>query len=106
MLNTLLLFLGYALISSFGLYKMKLSGMQLNGDLILGGICYAIGFLVWLVILKNNPLSTAFPIAASSLIIATQIFGIFLLGESMGIGKVIGTFFIIIGIIMIYHFTN
>jgi len=46
MLKNILLYTGYALISSFGLYKIKLSNMLLNGDLILGGLCYAAGFFL------------------------------------------------------------
>lgn len=102
MMKNIFLYTVYAFISSLGLYKIKLSNMTLNVDLVLGGFCYIIGFLIWLVILKLNPLSTAFPLAASSLIIATQIFGYFLLGENISLSKIIGTTFIIIGIVVIF----
>lgn len=106
MIKNILLYSGYALISSFGLYKIKLSNMVINQDLIIGGIFYIIGFFIWLFILKSNPLSTAFPLAASSLIIATQIFGFFSLGEGMSIAKIIGILFVIIGIVLIFKITN
>ena len=102
MLNNIFLYFGYALISSFGLYKIKLSNLAMNTDLFLGGFCYALGFLLWLWILKTNPLSIAFPLAASSLIIATQIFGYFLLGESFNSGKIIGIAIVIVGIVLIF----
>ncbi len=105
-MKNVILYATYALISSFGLYEIKLSGMNWNSNLIFGGSFYAIGFLIWLFILKTNPLSTAFPIAASTLIIATQIFGIFLLGENLNNSKIIGTIFIILGIVMIFRFSN
>ena len=101
MLNKLLFYVLYAVISSFGLYKIKISNLALNFDLILGGIFYVAGFLVWLVILKMNPLSTAFPIAAGSLIIATQIIGFFLLDEQINATKLIGVGLIILGFIFI-----
>lgn len=106
MLKNVILYIGYAFISSFGLYKIKISEMLFGKDLILGGLCYGAGFLVWLVILKTNPLSTAFPLAASTLIIATQLFGFFLLDESIGGGKIIGLLFIMIGIVMIFKMSN
>lgn len=106
MIKNILLFAGYALISSFGLYKIKLSNMVINQDLIIGGIFYIVGFLMWLVILKSNPLSIAFPLAAGFLIIATQIFGFFFLGEGINITKIIGILFVIIGIILIFKITN
>lgn len=106
MFKNILLYAGYALISSFGLYKIKLSNMMFGGDLVLGGLCYAVGFLIWLVILKTNPLSVSFPIAASALIIATQIFGIFLLGESFNNIKLLGIIFITIGIVLIFKVSS
>lgn len=99
MLKNFILYFFYAVISSFGLYKIKTSGMALNMDLILGGIFYFSGFIIWLVILKLNPLSNAFPIAAGALIIATQIIGFFFLSEQVNIGKLIGIILIILGFI-------
>lgn len=101
MLNKLLFYILYAAISSFGLYKIKISNLALNFDLIFGGIFYVIGFLIWLAILKMNPLSTAFPIAAGSLIIATQIIGFFLLDEQINATKLMGIGLIILGFIFI-----
>ena len=75
--------------------------MALNSDLILGGIFYVGGFIIWLAILKMNPLSTAFPIAAGSLIVATQIIGFFLLSEQINAVKLIGVAFVILGFIFI-----
>lgn len=101
MLNKILFYILYAAISSFGLYKIKISNLALNVDLILGGIFYVGGFLIWLMILKNNQLSIAFPIAAGSLILATQIIGFFLLNEQINTAKLIGIGLIILGFIFI-----
>lgn len=101
MLKNLFFYILYAAISSFGLYEIKISNLTLNYNLILGGIFYVVGFLIWLVILKMNPLSTAFPIAAGSLIIATQIIGFFFLSEGMDVRKLIGIILIILGFVFI-----
>jgi multidrug transporter EmrE-like cation transporter len=102
MIKSILLYFGYAFISSFGLYKIKLSHLTFSTDFLLGGICYASGFLIWLLLLKTHPLSVAFPLAASSLIISTQLFGYFLLGENMSLNKMIGLTIIMIGIVVLF----
>ena len=100
-ISKFLLYIIYAGVSSFGLYKIKVSNLNLNFDLFLGGAFYVAGFLIWLLILKNNQLSVAFPLAAGALIIATQIVGFYFLGEQLGVYRAIGIALIILGFIFI-----
>ncbi len=57
---------------------------------------------MWLLILKSHSLSVAFPLAASALLISTQIVGFYLLGENMTLWKIVGMLLILIGISLIY----
>lgn len=97
-LFNIFLYLIYAIISSIGLYYIKITHVGLNSFFILGSILYGLGFLIWLVVLKSNHLSVAFPIASSMILIATQFVGYFLLNEGMSVTKLLGLLFIIIGI--------
>ena len=101
MIKDAAIFVIYVLISAYGLYYIKISSNWNSVNFIWGMILYGTGFLIWLYILKRYPLSIAFPIAASSLIIATQFFGIILLKESIYLNKIIGITFIIMGILLL-----
>ena len=92
----------YALVSAFGLYKIKVSAGPGDSALWLGGAAYAAGFVIWLLILRSFPLSFAFPIAAGSLILATQGVGYALLGEALSAVHVIGVMLIIAGIGLVF----
>lgn len=98
----LCLFIAYALISSYGLYKLKISSFGINVGFISGFMFYAIGFVIWLYILKIYPLSVAFPLASGSLVVITQIVGVSFLGEAATLNKGIGAIFIIAGIALVY----
>ena len=102
MLKDILIMLVYASVSSFGLYKIKSATSIFNFGFAIGLVLYGLGFVLWLYILKTHPLSIAFPVAASSLIIATQLIGLFLLHEPLGLSKICGLLFIIIGIALLY----
>lgn len=69
---------------------------------VFGSILYLLGFVMWLLILKSNSLSVAFPLAASALLIGTQIVGFYLLGENLTLWKIVGIVLIVIGISLIY----
>ena len=101
-IRNIFLYMLYSFSSCIGLYKIKLSDMHLGFNLVIGALLYLFGFILWLYILKTNPLSYAFPIAASMLIIGTQIIGVFLLGESFNFLKVIGLILVITGIVIIF----
>lgn len=93
----------YVLISSIGLYYIKISeNVVLSLAFLVGFLFYGTGFVIWLLILKNVPLSIAFPVASSSLILATQVIGIYRLGEPLTKYKIFGSLFIIVGITLFF----
>jgi multidrug transporter EmrE-like cation transporter len=90
-------------VSSYGLFQIKNAGGGYFGFPFLFGLfCYGAGFVIWIIILKLNPLSTAFPIAASSLIIATQLVGYFALGEKFSSLKLVAILLVLSGIVLFY----
>jgi multidrug transporter EmrE-like cation transporter len=97
-----LLILGYAAISAFGLATMKAAPRVQSVGYAAGFVCYGLGFLVWLVILQRYPLSLSFPIAAGSLVIATQVLSFFLLHETITPVHLFGVGLVIIGIGVVY----
>ena len=59
-------------------------------------------YLIWVFyILRKFELSLAFPIAASSILLLSQIIGITLLGEQMSLEKTIGILFITVGTVLV-----
>ena len=98
----ILILIGYALISAYGLYLLKASSDILSVKFLIGGIFYGTGFLVWVIILRLYPLSLAFPVAAGMLIVSTQLFGIFLLGEQSSWQSLTGTGLIMSGIVLMH----
>ena len=98
-----LLLLGYAAISASGLYLIKVSGFALSLRFFCGLSLYLLGFLIWLAILRIYPLSFAFPLAAGSLVVATCLFGVFFLNESIGLLGLVGIFLIVAGITLVSY---
>jgi drug/metabolite transporter (DMT)-like permease len=92
----------YALISGYGLYRLKDSTEILSAEFLLGAFCYGFGFIIWLGILRIYPLSLAFPAAAGALILTTQVFGIIFLDEHFSWQTISGTVLIALGIALIY----
>jgi len=76
--------------------------MGFNPGFVIGFCSYLAGFLLWFVILKTHSLSVAFPVAAGALIVATQLVGFFLLGESATLQKELGVALIIVGITVLF----
>lgn len=97
-----LVFIIYAAISSYALYKLKAAPSITSWAFLIGFLLYGLGVLIWLQILRTNPLSIAFPVAAGSLIVASQLLGFLLLGENVGPGKIAGVSLIFLGIVLIY----
>lgn len=91
----------YLVSTLYGLYALKAYEIGLGWGYVLGFIAYALGFLIWLVVLKLYPLSLAFPIAAGSLIVGTQLVGYFALGDKFDLVRMIGVLFIVAGIFAI-----
>ena len=75
------MFIIYLGLSLFGLYKLKVAELGLNLHFMLGAFSYASSFLLWIVVLRWFPLSVAFPLAAGSIIVGTQLVGIYILNE-------------------------
>ena len=92
----------FVALNAIGLFKLKVSNGQIGMEFALGFVCYGFGFLVWYVILTRLPLSVAFPIAAGSLIVATQLVGRFLLDEQLHFVNFGGVALIMIGIVLIF----
>ena len=95
------IFVIYVLISSFGLYKIKVASTLLSFDFIAGMALFGSGFLLWLYILRSYPLSIAFPIAAGSLVFATQLFGVLVLREPFTMTHGLGIVLIVAGIALV-----
>jgi multidrug transporter EmrE-like cation transporter len=81
---------------SFYNIKMNLSTLS-----IVGIICYALSFLMWLSIIKDNNLSYIYPIANGLVTILTVLGGIYIFKEKINIIQVIGTILIILGVLLI-----
>ncbi len=92
----------YAAISSVGLYKLKAAASPLSLDALIGFIFYAAGFLIWIIILRMMPLSIAFPAAAGTLVICTQITGVYFLNEHIGASHLAGIALIIAGMSIMF----
>lgn len=88
----------YVAVSLFGLYQMKAATPGLNLSYLTGVGAYALGFLLWLQVIRLFPLSTAFPLAAGALICGTQIVGVLLLGERYDGVKALGVVLMLAGL--------
>lgn len=97
----LLVLIFYAMISAFGLFRMKAAPGIITWDFALGFTFYCLGFLIWLGILRIYPLSIAFPTAAGLLIVATQFIGIVLLREQLSWTGAVGVVLITCGIVLL-----
>jgi len=97
-----LLLVAYALVSAYGLYRLKVSPEVLSAGFLLGAACYAASFGIWVLILRSYPLSLAFPAAAGAAIIATQFIGLYLLSEPFSLRAMTGTAFVALGVLLIY----
>lgn len=95
---------GGQVLLKFGLEKMIPVGWSwpfwksvlLNWQFASSGLCYGLGSLLWMYIIKNYPLSTAYPMISLS-----YVFGMFaailFFNENVDLIKWIGVFLIIIG---------
>jgi multidrug transporter EmrE-like cation transporter len=100
-LKPLFLFAFYVGVSCSGLFLLKAAPSWLSLRFGLGFLLYALGACLWLVILRNYPLSLAFPIAAGALIVGTTLVGIVFLGESLSAVQVAGAGLIFLGIALL-----
>lgn len=98
-------YITYALISTMGLYFLKISKPGINVGFISGFSLYLTSFCIWLYILKTQPISVAFPVASSIVVVATQCVGVCLLGEKLSYVKSLGILFILFGVFLVYSET-
>lgn len=92
----------YFALSGFGLFKLKSAAGLLTPAFAVGMAGYAIGFAMWLYLLREMPLSIIFPVAAGGLIVVTQLTGFMLLGEPVAPLQIAGAAAIILGIVLLY----
>lgn len=92
----------YTILSTFGLFKIKESGLAIGFDFALGFSFYLAGFALWMYMLKLFDLSVAFPMAAGALIVATQFVSYAFLHEAFSLVKAGGSVLIIVGIVLIH----
>jgi drug/metabolite transporter (DMT)-like permease len=110
-MKTALILILYAVSSSFGLALIKASMNNIrSGQLLLllssvlfwaGGFLYILGFVIWFMLLKQNSLSTIFPVAAGSLVISTAMLGHLMLHEVVTYKGVAGIVLIVSGIVLL-----
>lgn len=101
LLWTTSLFVIYVTTSCFGLYLIKAAVAWRSLAFVIGFVLYAVGAVLWMVILRMMPLSFAFPIAAGTLMIGTTLTGVVFLSENVTPWQVAGAIFIITGIVLI-----
>jgi multidrug transporter EmrE-like cation transporter len=95
---------GYVALSLAGLYLMKKAAEIMSPTFACGFGMYVAGFGVWMVLLRMYPLSLAFPLAAGSLIVGTQLVGWLMLGEDMTPHRAAGVALILGGIALLALF--
>jgi multidrug transporter EmrE-like cation transporter len=100
-LNVALLVL-YVVVSSFGLYALKGANGTIGTGFFIGLAFYGAGFLIWYGLLARMPLSVAFPLAAGSLVVATQLVGALFLDERLSLAHLGGIGLIVAGIAVIF----
>lgn len=76
-----------------GSYVALLSAPQV----LLGLACYALGALIWLRVLSLMDVGQAYPFVALGFVL-TMALGVFLLGETLHVTRVLGTVFIVLGV--------
>lgn len=92
----------YVVVSSLGLFVLKMASGPLSTHFVVGLALYGLGFAIWYGMLTRMPLSVAFPIAAGSLVMATQIVGYLFLDERLQLGHLGGIALILAGIAIVF----
>ena len=107
------LFAGYVLFSVTGLIILKRYLPQIVPArwvdvptsavvwIAFGTLLYLASFALWLFILRNVPLSTAYPVAVGLTLCGTTLASLSLLREHIPAGKAIGILLIISGVIFV-----
>jgi multidrug transporter EmrE-like cation transporter len=103
--------IAYLFLSTVGLTLLKAGAsskhnitiieLAKNWQFILGFVCYALSFATWVYILSRKDLSFIYPIIIGLSYVAIMATSIFYLKEEISLSKVLGSLFIIVGIITI-----
>lgn len=91
---------GLAKMATFGWNWRFWQSVLLNWQFALCGICFGAGSLLWMYIIKNYPLSMAYPMVSLSYVFG-MISAIVFFNESVDLVKWLGVFFIVIGCCLI-----
>ena len=77
-------------------------GMKLafNPPILAGLACYVVSVVVWILGLSRVPVSVAYPMLSMGYVV-NAILAYYLFGESLGMQKVIGIGFIVVGVFLV-----
>ncbi|MBD7910222.1 hypothetical protein [Clostridium cibarium] len=81
---------------STGVFSMKISLLS-----IVGLLCYIGSFLLYMFLLTIFDMSYIYPITTGIVQVLTAVFAVFVFNEVFTVHKVIGTIFILIGVVLI-----
>ena len=114
MITSVLLLIIYVACSSLGLVLLKVGlnngtlitlhstflELKLHTFLMTGAVLYILSFLLNMIVMSRFNLSYVYPISAGLIYIAILVFSLLILREQMSLMQVMGTIFILIGIII------
>ena len=81
-------------------YFYFIFGILKNPFLMLGLICYGFSVLAWMIALSNTEVSFAYPFLSIGYIL-TLFFGYYFFNESITILRIVGIFFILVGVVFV-----
>lgn len=101
MLQMILFVLVQVLLSVGGMYKIKTAAELVGADFMVGFGCYAASFVIWVILLRIYPVSIVFPLAIGVNLLATQVLGIYILGEKYGYIQFAAVGLIVLGVVLL-----
>lgn len=109
-----ILYVLYLILTCLGLILLKIGGQgtdikvlnsifsrQMDYKFIIGIICYAISFLLYVVILQKRDLSYIYPLSAGIVNVVSVVAGVFVLKEKITFTGFLGIAAIIIGVVLL-----
>jgi drug/metabolite transporter (DMT)-like permease len=94
-------------MSQFGNFSLSLNALPpiflraaINPYILLGLLCYGLGFMVWLIVLAKAEVSYAYPLISLGYVF-TAILGWSLLGEQVSFARMAGILNICLGVFLI-----
>ena len=96
-----LVFAVYISVSLLGLFQLKSAEVGVNFQYLAGMLLYIASFFLWMVVIRWYPLSIAFPLAAGTIIVGTQVLGALLLSERFDVVSLVAVSFILVGLILL-----